>query len=170
MGGIRRASVKAISTCELQSLSKRNLNMLLAEYPGVDEELKSIAQQRAQETELRLKEKIARRRSTLLLDASSKLPPSGNQINEKKNNKELVLENCDQQICAQNTSERTQSVPPHDDQLSVKGFSKLNEEDKNQDILLQNEDKDEGHECEKKEGTYVKNESTLSNLSEEYLR
>ena len=31
MGGIRRAGVKALSTCELQALSRRNLNILLGE-------------------------------------------------------------------------------------------------------------------------------------------
>ena len=35
MGGIRRAGVKAQSdVCELQALSRRNLNILLTEYPG----------------------------------------------------------------------------------------------------------------------------------------
>ena len=48
MGGIRRAGVKALSTCELQALSRRNLNILLAEYPEVGEELKKVAKDRAQ--------------------------------------------------------------------------------------------------------------------------
>jgi hypothetical protein len=47
MGGIRRAGVKALSTCELQALSRRNLNILLAEYPEVGDELKSVARDRA---------------------------------------------------------------------------------------------------------------------------
>jgi len=47
MGGIRRAGVKALSTCELQALSRRNLNILLAEYPEVGEELKRVARDRA---------------------------------------------------------------------------------------------------------------------------
>merc|ERR1712194_211335 len=47
MGGIRRAGVKALSTCELQALSRRNLNMLLAEYPEVGDELKRVARDRA---------------------------------------------------------------------------------------------------------------------------
>ena len=47
MGGIRRAGVKALTTCELQALSRRNLNILLAEYPEVAEELKRVARERA---------------------------------------------------------------------------------------------------------------------------
>jgi len=47
MGGIRRAGVKALSVCELQALSRRNLNMLLAEYPEVGDELKRVARDRA---------------------------------------------------------------------------------------------------------------------------
>ena len=47
MGGIRRAGVKALSLCELQTLSRRNLNILLGEYPDVGEELKRVARERA---------------------------------------------------------------------------------------------------------------------------
>ena len=47
MGGIRRAGVKALSTCELQALSRRNLNILLGEYPEVGDELKRVARDRA---------------------------------------------------------------------------------------------------------------------------
>eukprot|EP00804_Cyclotella_cryptica_P024772 CCRYP_001743-RA/>CCRYP_001743-RA protein AED:0.39 eAED:0.37 QI:0/0.5/0/1/1/1/5/0/703 len=47
MGGIRRAGVKALTTCELQALSRRNLNILLAEYPDVGDELKRVARDRA---------------------------------------------------------------------------------------------------------------------------
>ena len=47
MGGIRRASVKALTQTELQALSRRNLNMLLAEYPAVAEEMKQVARDRA---------------------------------------------------------------------------------------------------------------------------
>ena len=47
MGGIRRAGVKALTTCELQALSRRNLNILLAEYPEVGDELKRVARDRA---------------------------------------------------------------------------------------------------------------------------
>ena len=46
MGGIRRAGIKAITVCELQALSRRNLNILLGEYPDVGEELKRIARDR----------------------------------------------------------------------------------------------------------------------------
>ena len=170
MGGIRRASIKAISTCELQALSKRNLNMLLAEYPGVDDELKSIAHQRAQETEMRLKEKIARRRSTLLMDANSKLQVEENHIKENKDNKELVPEDCDHQVCAQNIGEKESPVLPHDDQLSVESISKVNGEDKSNDIPLPNGDKNERHECGRNGNVDAKIESTPSNQSEEYLR
>ena len=47
MGGIRRASIKAESVCELQALSRRNLNVLLSEYPDVADELKQVAKNRA---------------------------------------------------------------------------------------------------------------------------
>lgn len=47
MGGIRRAGVKAFQTCELQALSRRNLNILLVEYPEVADELKQVARDRA---------------------------------------------------------------------------------------------------------------------------
>ena len=47
MGGIRRAGIKALETCELQALSRRNLNILLAEYPEVADELKRVAKRRA---------------------------------------------------------------------------------------------------------------------------
>eukprot|EP00984_Skeletonema_dohrnii_P027585 scaffold17177_cov61-Skeletonema_dohrnii-CCMP3373.AAC.1 len=47
MGGIRRASVKALTPTELQALSRRNLNILLAEYPEVADELKQVARDRA---------------------------------------------------------------------------------------------------------------------------
>lgn len=46
-GGIRRAGVKALTTVELQALSRRNLNILLAEYPEVGDELKAVARNRA---------------------------------------------------------------------------------------------------------------------------
>lgn len=47
MGGIRRASIKAESVCELQALSRRNLNILLSEYPDVADELMQVAKNRA---------------------------------------------------------------------------------------------------------------------------
>ena len=46
MGGIRRAGVKALELCEVQALSRRNLNILLCEYPDVAEELQRIAKDR----------------------------------------------------------------------------------------------------------------------------
>ena len=46
MGGIRRAGIKALTVCELQALSRRNLNILLAEYPMVGDELKQVAKKR----------------------------------------------------------------------------------------------------------------------------
>lgn len=51
MGGIRRAGVKALETCELQALSRRNLNILLGEYPEVGDELKAVARDRAKKKE-----------------------------------------------------------------------------------------------------------------------
>ena len=69
MGGIRKAGIKALCTCELQALSRRNLNVLLREYPDVAEELKSVAKQRAKVVKSENKDgsvKIPReRRSTL---------------------------------------------------------------------------------------------------------
>ena len=47
LGGIRRASIKALSVVELQALSRRNLNILLNEYPEVAVELKGVAKHRA---------------------------------------------------------------------------------------------------------------------------
>ena len=47
VGGIRRAGVMALVTCELQALSRRNLNTLIMEYPDVGEELKRVAKDRA---------------------------------------------------------------------------------------------------------------------------
>ena len=47
LGGIRRAGVKALMTCEVQALSKRNLNILLEEYPAVADELRQVAKERA---------------------------------------------------------------------------------------------------------------------------
>lgn len=39
--------MKALTTVELQALSRRNLNILLAEYPEVGDELKTVARNRA---------------------------------------------------------------------------------------------------------------------------
>ena len=47
VGGIRRAGIKALTTYELQALSRRNLNTLIIEYPDVGEELKRVAKDRA---------------------------------------------------------------------------------------------------------------------------
>jgi len=45
-GGVRSAAVKAITNCELQALSRRNLNILLTEYPAVGHELRRVANER----------------------------------------------------------------------------------------------------------------------------
>jgi len=37
LGGVRRAGIMAMTMCELQCLSKRNLNHLLAQHPSVGE-------------------------------------------------------------------------------------------------------------------------------------
>ena len=50
LGGIRRAGVKALMTCEVQALSKRNLNILLEEYPTVADQLRQVAKERASMT------------------------------------------------------------------------------------------------------------------------
>lgn len=46
-GRLRRASIEAVTVVELQALSRRNLNILLNEYPEVAEELKGVAKHRA---------------------------------------------------------------------------------------------------------------------------
>ena len=45
-GGVRSAAVKAITNCELQALSRRNLNIILTEYPAVGHELRRVANER----------------------------------------------------------------------------------------------------------------------------
>jgi hypothetical protein len=61
LGGIRRAGVKALSsTVELQALSRRNLNILLAEYPEVGDELKAVARNRASIAKKEKQEGISR--------------------------------------------------------------------------------------------------------------
>ena len=46
-GGIRRASVLAQTTCELQALSRKNLNLLTLDYPDIGDELRNVARKRA---------------------------------------------------------------------------------------------------------------------------
>ncbi len=46
VGGIRRASVKAMTTCKLHSLSRRDLFTLIGDYPEIEGELKSVASNR----------------------------------------------------------------------------------------------------------------------------
>lgn len=46
LGGVRKAGIIAITKCELRCLSKRNLNLLLGEYPMVGEEIKRTARER----------------------------------------------------------------------------------------------------------------------------
>jgi len=46
LGGIRRASIMAETTCELQCLSKRNLNILLGQHPEIGKDLKKVATDR----------------------------------------------------------------------------------------------------------------------------
>ena len=46
LGGIRRAGIIAETACELQCLSKRNLNILLGQHPEVGEDLKAVARAR----------------------------------------------------------------------------------------------------------------------------
>ena len=46
LGGIRRAGIIAETPCELQCLSKRNLNLLLGQHPEVGEDLKAVARAR----------------------------------------------------------------------------------------------------------------------------
>ncbi len=42
LGGIRRAGIIAETPCELQCLSKINLNLLLGQHPEVGEDLKAV--------------------------------------------------------------------------------------------------------------------------------
>eukprot|EP00957_Ditylum_brightwellii_P077354 5878050-Ditylum_brightwellii.AAC.1 len=77
MGGIRRAGIKALTTCELQALSRRNLNILLVEYPDVAEELKAVAKSRVQ-----VRKAKARFESDLA--SGDKAPVANSLVNEER--------------------------------------------------------------------------------------
>jgi len=79
MGGIRRATVKALCTCELQSLSKRNLNGLLAEYPDVYDELRGVASERKNETDSQKIAKTRNRKTKLSQEPALKVKSHDNQ-------------------------------------------------------------------------------------------
>lgn len=66
IGGIRTAGVKALSTCETQAISKRNLHILLSEYPGVDDELQAVARQRKEEMKELKKKTLLRQKSKII--------------------------------------------------------------------------------------------------------
>lgn len=50
-GGIRQASIFALTTCEVQVISRRDLYTLLADYPKIADELKDVALQCAEANE-----------------------------------------------------------------------------------------------------------------------
>lgn len=84
MGGIRRAGVKALTTCELQSLSKRNLNNLLAEYPDVAKELKTVANQRATAVQMRKRNHKQRKKKLQKQKGGDGSMKKSTVVNEKK--------------------------------------------------------------------------------------
>eukprot|EP00520_Triparma_pacifica_P006086 CAMPEP_0118657744 /NCGR_PEP_ID=MMETSP0785-20121206/14188_1 /TAXON_ID=91992 /ORGANISM="Bolidomonas pacifica, Strain CCMP 1866" /LENGTH=810 /DNA_ID=CAMNT_0006550695 /DNA_START=182 /DNA_END=2610 /DNA_ORIENTATION=- len=67
LGGIRRAGIRAVTTCELQCLNKRNLNNLLGEYTEVGEDLKKVARDRMKAVRTTQKQKNVTQIKKLLL-------------------------------------------------------------------------------------------------------
>lgn len=66
LGGIRRAGIKAETLCELQCLSKRNLNLLLGQHPEVGDDLRKVARSRMKEVK---KDKKEKRKLSVLANA-----------------------------------------------------------------------------------------------------
>ncbi len=66
VGGLRRANVKALTTCKLHSLSRRDLFTLIGDYPEIEGELKSVASNRDSISKKHDSEK--RRRTVLAKD------------------------------------------------------------------------------------------------------
>lgn len=71
LGGIRRAGIKAETLCELQCLSKRNLNQLLGQHPEVGEDLRRVAKSRMKEVK---KEKREKRKQSLAVNIPKQAP------------------------------------------------------------------------------------------------
>ena len=68
LGGVRRAAVVALCMCEIQSLSKHNLNLLLSQHPSVGEDLKKVARARMSEVNKSKVDETALRKNSLKLD------------------------------------------------------------------------------------------------------
>mmetsp|Transcript_50304 Transcript_50304/g.60493 ORF Transcript_50304/g.60493 Transcript_50304/m.60493 type:complete len:827 (-) Transcript_50304:108-2588(-) len=66
LGGIRRAGVLAVTTCELQCLSKTNLNLLLLQHPEIGDELKGVARDRMNKVRTKQTENIVAEMKNLL--------------------------------------------------------------------------------------------------------
>ena len=79
-GGLRHASIKAVTLCELQALSKRNLQLLMDEYPELDRQLRQTMKQRLRKLSKRRKSAKAlhqERRTSVTLQELSKLQNRG---------------------------------------------------------------------------------------------
>lgn len=99
MGGIRRAGVKALSLCELQTLSRRNLNILLGEYPDVGEELKRVARERAS---VARKGKSPEKEQVILKsESSTSVANTASEVDEKED------------IGPHRGSDQVVALPPH---------------------------------------------------------
>ncbi|GMH54890.1 hypothetical protein TrST_g3700 [Triparma strigata] len=91
MGGIRRAGIKAITTCELQCLNRRNLNNLLGEYPEVGDELKGIAKRRMHQVRVTTRQKNVNSIKKLL-EAREKKKKAGHFIPSSQRLSETIVE------------------------------------------------------------------------------
>ncbi|GMH52259.1 hypothetical protein TL16_g01193 [Triparma laevis f. inornata] len=91
MGGIRRAGIKAITTCELQCLNRRNLNNLLGEYPEVGDELKGIAKRRMHQVRVTTRQKNVTSIKKLL-EARQKKKERGEHIPGQQRLSETIAE------------------------------------------------------------------------------
>lgn len=88
LGGIRRASITAETTCELQCLSKRNLNLLLGYHPEVGEDLKKVARDRIREKQMNKQN----RKTTIITKKSIVANTKNNHTAEKDNVAEQTQE------------------------------------------------------------------------------
>lgn len=74
--------MKALTTVELQALSRRNLNILLAEYPEVGDELKAVARNRASIAKKGKQDEITNTDKSQEQDISSTIEPTVLPVNE----------------------------------------------------------------------------------------
>ena len=82
MGGVRKAGVKASTICELQCLSKRNLNLLLGEHPRIGSELKQVA--RARLNQLKVYDRTVGKSSSNQVDETLGRKQEDTQIGDEK--------------------------------------------------------------------------------------